>query len=537
MDRQPIIDEENQVVFLPLANKYRKIIGHGIVDLDDYDKVIDMLWYKCVDSIDGKEYVGGVANGKFIKLHNLINGKPPPGYVNDHRFSNGLDNRKSMLTVRTLSQNAQNRIKEPGKYTSDYTGVHHKKCGTYSSRIHHNGDSIYIGSYGEELEAAKAYDVYAIFYYGKDAKTNNTLSEIEINDILTNGIPLEYQKIKNDRELPKNIAITKYGKYNCKVQRNGKIVFKSGIDTLEEAIKIRDEMIENLEKEINSIAVLKIPKKSPDNNNIIFLKDKNGKILDETVVDGNLWLDLIQYSWYLSSRGYVRGHPPGEPTSIHIYMYKKYIGEIPDDYTVDHIDCNPLNNTLANFRLADASLQSHNQKNREKSITGYKGVSISGDKFVAQFMGIKYRFEYAEDAARKYNELAKERYGNDAYQNEIPENVRRSISDFLPTEINEEYVNSIQSITQFQLLAKAKKWGGAKGYFNLTSLRIENLEKYKKEAIELLNKEKEGINIDCNFHGYKGIMIISNRFVVDYKKGKRYKFDYRCSQKIQQIGN
>lgn len=523
MDRSLIIDAGKQVIFIPLFNKYRTNVGHGIIDYDDYDKVKDITWHKCIDS-DGKEYVGGRINKKRVKLHDVINGQPPPGYVNDHRYSNGLDNRKSMLTLRTFGENAQNRIKETGKYTSDYTGVYSKKNGSYSAKIAYQGKSIFIGTYKTEIEAAKAYDIYAIFYYGKDGKTNNTLSENEINNILANGIPIEYQKIKKERELPKNIVMTKFGKYNCKVQKNGEIIHECGIDTLEEAIEIRDNIIRNLEKKHNSMIKLKIPKKSPDGNNIIFLKNKKGKIVAETIVDKNLWLDLIQYSWYLSSHEYVMGYPPERHVSIQIYLYEKYIGEIPKGYTVDHADCNPLNNILSNLRFADGSLQAHNQKNREKSITGYKGVSISGDKFITQFLGIKYRFEYLEDAARKYNELAREKYGDNACQNKISENTKTTVYDFFPKEITEEYIKNIKSLTEFYLLLKAKKWEGAKGYFKLT-LKIEDLEQHKKEAIELLNKEKEGISIDSKFHKYKGIQIISDKFISLYKDEK-YSFDH-----------
>ena len=134
MDRGLIIDETKKIILIPLRNKYKTIVTYGIVDLDDYDKIKDIRWCKTVDS-DGKEYISGLINGTVVKLHNIINGNPPPGYVNDHKYSNGLDNRKSMLNLRTNSENSQNRIKESGKYTSDYTGVFNN-YGIYSSSIY-----------------------------------------------------------------------------------------------------------------------------------------------------------------------------------------------------------------------------------------------------------------------------------------------------------------------------------------------------------------------------------------------------------------
>lgn len=491
MRQDLIIDEKQQVIFIPLRDRFKTIVDYGIVDLDDYDKIKNGTWHRVVDN-DGKKYVQGRVYGKLTRMHDFINGKPPPGYVNDHRYSNGLDNRKSMLTLRTLSENAQNRIKEEGKYTSDYTGVYSDNDSYYLSRIQYKGEKIYIGSYQTEIEAAKAYDVYAIHYFGRDAKTNNTLTESEIENILKEGIPPEYLRDKIERELPKNIVITPYGKYNCKVIRNGKMVIKCGMDTVEEAVKVRDEIIAKLEKE--TPIQLKIPKKTKDGDYVIYLKDKNGKIVNETSVDAHLWKELIKYSWYLSSHDYVMGYPPDEHISLHCYLYIKYIGNIPEGYTVDHIDRNTLNNTLSNLRLADSSLQSHNKKLSERSITGYKGVSISGAKFVTCFMDKKYRFDYVEDAAKKYNELAKEKYGDNAYQNEIS-HTKTSVIEYFPQDVTVNYIKNIITINEFCLLVKAKKWGGPKGNFSASKLRIKDLEIYKEKAISLLLQEDEKINV------------------------------------------
>lgn len=124
------------------------------------------------------------------------------------------------------------------------------------------------------------------------------------------------------------------------------------------------------------------------------------------------------------------------------------------------------------------------------------------------------------------NEMVKERYGDDAYQNEIPD-TKTSLYEFLPTEISIEYVKNIKSLTEFYLLVKAKKWGNIKGckrHFK-SVLRIEHLEEYKNKAIELLNKEKEGIDTKTKLHGYIGVSIICDKFLA-YHKGERFTFDH-----------
>lgn len=108
--------------------------------------------------------------------------------------------------------------------------------------------------------------------------------------------------------------------------------------------------------------------------------------------------------------------------AVHRVIWKLAYGNIPDDMQIDHIDGDGLNNKLDNLRLVT---NQQNQLNRKVNKgRKYKGVYKSRDKFKAEIMteeGRLYIGVYGtpEDAARAYNEAAKEHHGEYARLNEI----------------------------------------------------------------------------------------------------------------------
>ncbi len=101
--------------------------------------------------------------------------------VVDHRDSDGLNNLKSNLRICSQKENTRNRSIQP--HSSIYKGVSWSiKQGKYKSGIKYNDKSIHLGSFSDEVEAAKAYDKKALELFGAYAKTNFQYAETIFDD-------------------------------------------------------------------------------------------------------------------------------------------------------------------------------------------------------------------------------------------------------------------------------------------------------------------------------------------------------------------
>jgi hypothetical protein len=97
----------------------------------------------------------------------LVNGfDPGPDMTVDHGLFQYTTNTDLRLASRT--QQAQNRRKKKGTYTSKYKGVRFRKdCGKWAAQISVNGVNKSLGVYGTELEAASAYNKAALAAFGE----------------------------------------------------------------------------------------------------------------------------------------------------------------------------------------------------------------------------------------------------------------------------------------------------------------------------------------------------------------------------------
>lgn len=107
-----------------------------------------------------------------IKMHRQILGLTDPKIYCDHRDRDSLNNQRHNLRSCDFIENSRNKSPEKGS-SSKYKGVHwNKKNEKWRSSIRINGKSKYLGSFYDEIEAAKKYDEYAKIYHKEFAYLN-----------------------------------------------------------------------------------------------------------------------------------------------------------------------------------------------------------------------------------------------------------------------------------------------------------------------------------------------------------------------------
>lgn len=106
----------------------------------------------------------------------------------------------------------------------------------------------------------------------------------------------------------------------------------------------------------------------------------------------------------------------GVPYFAHQLAWLMVHGSIPERTTVDHRNCNPLDNRLDNLRVATRSQQQANSRVLKKTLAGMKGVKLHCGKYQARIkIDGKSRhlgtFATAEQAKAAYDKAAAELFG------------------------------------------------------------------------------------------------------------------------------
>lgn len=160
----------------------------------------------------------------------------------------------------------------------------------------------------------------------------------------------------------------------------------------------------------------------------------------EAIVDAEDYVWLMQYSWtgkqkkkncgiYVvrNSRGYVPPKkyrlakmPQTKAKMAHVVFGKP----VPKGMVIDHINHNTLDNRKSNLRLVTEQQNRWNRPSTRNSSSKYKGVSLEkGRGFRVQLWckGKIYRkrFKCEKEAAKYYNELAREHHGEYAVLNDV----------------------------------------------------------------------------------------------------------------------
>ncbi|MBN2128091.1 MAG: HNH endonuclease [Sedimentisphaerales bacterium] len=141
----------------------------AIVDAADYEWLCRYKW-QALD-FGGRIYASRAAPGRGrLAMHRAIM-RPPKGMVVDHINGNGLDNRRCNLRICTVAQNCANRRPLRNR-ASSYKGVSIRYNGKATAQIGCRGGILWLGTFDNEIEAAKAYDRKAYELHGEFAYLN-----------------------------------------------------------------------------------------------------------------------------------------------------------------------------------------------------------------------------------------------------------------------------------------------------------------------------------------------------------------------------
>lgn len=148
-----------------------------IVDAKNYERLMKFVWY-ATDSLsfyrverDGSVNRKGTPKTIHISLPNEV--FQTRGLMYDHKDVDSINNLESNLRVCNQTLNNANRKKCKRKCSSQYKGVcWHKTYKLWYASIAYKEVSYHLGRFTSETEAALAYNIAAVKYFGEFAQLN-----------------------------------------------------------------------------------------------------------------------------------------------------------------------------------------------------------------------------------------------------------------------------------------------------------------------------------------------------------------------------
>ena len=138
---------------------------YAYVDAADFESLNKCTWGV------RNGYAARQEKGTVILMHRQIM-QPPEGIVVDHMDHNRLNNCRINLRVCTDDENRWNKSKRIGG-GSRFKGVRRSEGGrTWYAELTFKGERFHLGTFKEEIEAARAYDYRAVECGGKYAWVN-----------------------------------------------------------------------------------------------------------------------------------------------------------------------------------------------------------------------------------------------------------------------------------------------------------------------------------------------------------------------------
>lgn len=375
-----------------------------------------------------------------VALHRVILGLTSHRETVGHLNDDPLDCRRANLVVMTREQ-AIHGMRKPGtlsgrKYTSKFKGVSWDKSrGKWKAQIRKAGEHPYIGRYDDEIAAAQAYDEAAREMFGPFARLNfpDGVDASEAAPTLTRGAGLEPLPLPEGmvdgheacRMFGMSPATWRHWESKGRIDCGQTVVAPSGASR-------RIYPIVELEKRRDELLMLGRPYPDPDRPGCYRVQLKSFACHREAIIDA-ADLPLVEgHDWRWGPRhdgvgGYhvvsVPGASPDAP------MARLIAGVTEDNVRVRHangdpLDCRRTNLVLEPFQKLDRRREKQATVNGRPCTSRFRGVSWDklrrlwvvqihkGD--VHRRLG---RFNDEIEAARAYDQAAREMFGGDACLN------------------------------------------------------------------------------------------------------------------------
>lgn len=143
------------------------------------------------------------------------------------------------------------------------------------------------------------------------------------------------------------------------------------------------------------------------------------------IVDDEDFVILNEYKWFAMKPRNKFYACRADENGKKQYMHRLILKVIDSKIHIDHIDGNGLNNQKANLRLCSNAQNLMNRGLNKNNQSGFKGVyfSQSKNRWIAQLKVNRQKITRSartkNEAAEKYNELAKFYFGEFAKLNDV----------------------------------------------------------------------------------------------------------------------
>jgi hypothetical protein len=345
---------------IPMYNKKGDIIAHTIVDKDAYIHILEKN-YSITLTIEGYAQIG-LLNGEHPFLHKYLyydfyKNIKNVNMVIDHYDRVKLNNTKINLIEKSYSDNGRNKSKSKNA-SSKYYGVSKVK----------DGYSIRLDTGVEKIRFKYKNEIHAAWHYNLLVKEFHMENLIPINDINEPDDFIIALKKNKKHELPYGVH-KQYGNNDiyCFSFKQKKYY---SYETPEAAQIARNKMILEYEQQKTQILLNTPIKRNDLGLPIIELFDKDKNKVNETIVDEELYYDLIKYAWYCSSEYVIATFP----NQISVKLSRFIMGCTQTNIYIDHKNGNTMDNRVKNLKTVNASQNSQNKKLCKNNTTGFVGV-------------------------------------------------------------------------------------------------------------------------------------------------------------------